>query len=198
MELQMKTKIERKPIRPVYPTPAGLVVSIDAKGKPNIITLGEIFNLSIRNPVWVGIAIHKARYSWSLIKEQGEFTVNMPTAAMVNKVQGCGSCSGRDGTDKFAKFNLTAQPSKYVKPPIIVECPVNLECKVVGFHTMGDHDLFIGEVILEHLDEDAANTNGDRDESKLDPLIWLGRGYYRLGEKVGEHRWQTDNGHTKS
>ena len=65
----MKSKVERKPRRPVYPTPAGLVVSIDAKGKPNIITLGEIFNLSIRNPVWVGIAVHKGRYSYDLIKE---------------------------------------------------------------------------------------------------------------------------------
>ena len=77
----MKNKIERKPRRPVYPTPAGLVVSIDAEGKPNIITLGEIFNLSIRNPVWVGIAIAEPRYSHDLIMKQGEFTVNMPTAA---------------------------------------------------------------------------------------------------------------------
>ena len=59
----MKNKVERRPKRPIYPTPAGLVVSVDVNGKPNIITLGEIFNLSIRNPVWVGIAIHKARYS---------------------------------------------------------------------------------------------------------------------------------------
>ena len=185
----MKSKVERKPRRPVYPTPAGLVVSIDAEGKPNIITLGEIFNLSIRNPVWVGIAVHKARYSYNLIKEQGEFTVNLPTATMVSEVRGCGSCSGRDGIDKFARFNLTPIPSKYVKPPIIAECPVNLECKVLGFHHVGDHDLFIGEVLLEHLDEDKVNVKGERDESKLDPLIWLGVGFYRLGEKIGEYRW---------
>jgi flavin reductase (DIM6/NTAB) family NADH-FMN oxidoreductase RutF len=185
----MKQKIERKPRRPVYPTPAGLVVSIDESGKPNIITLGEIFNLSIRNPVCVGIAIAEPRYSHELIKKQGEFTVNMPTTAILTAVQGCGRCSGRDGIDKFARFNLTAQPSKYVKPPIIAECPVNLECRVVGFYQVGDHDLFIGEVLLEHVDEDKVNSNGERDESKLDPLIWLGRGFYRLGEKVGEHKW---------
>jgi flavin reductase (DIM6/NTAB) family NADH-FMN oxidoreductase RutF len=187
--MQMKSKVERKPRRPVYPTPAGLVVSIDAKGKPNIITLGEIFNLSISNPVWVGIAVHKGRYSYDLIKNQGEFTVNLPTAPMVNQVRGCGSCSGRDGIDKFAKFGLTPLPSKYVKPPIIAECPVNLECRVVGFHHVGDHDLFIGEVLVEHVDEDKVNAKGERDESKLDPLIWLGVGFYRLGEKIGEFRW---------
>ena len=185
----MKNKVERAPHRPIYPTPAGLVVSVDAEGKPNIITLGEIFNLSIRNPVWVGIAVHKARYSYDLIKEQGEFTVNLPTAAIFGKVYGCGRSSGRDGIDKFKKFGLTPLPSKYVKPPIIAECPVNLECKVVGFHHVGDHDLFIGNVLVEHIDEDKVNSMGERDESKLDPLIWLGRGFYRLGERIGEHKW---------
>jgi flavin reductase (DIM6/NTAB) family NADH-FMN oxidoreductase RutF len=180
-------KRERKPRRPIYPTPAGLVVSVDAEGKPNIITLGEIFNLSIKNPVWVGIAVREANYSHHLIKEQGEFTVNLPTASMLSEVQGIGRCSGRDGIDKFAKFNLTPLPSKFIKPPIIAECPVNLECLVVGFHHAGDHDLFIGEVLLEHIDEDKADTDRERDESKLDPLIWLGSGFYRLGEKIGKH-----------
>jgi flavin reductase (DIM6/NTAB) family NADH-FMN oxidoreductase RutF len=187
--MQMNCKIERAPLRPIYPTPAGLVVSIDADGKPNIITLGEIFNLSIRNPVWVGIAVRKATYSHDLIKEQEEFTVNMPTAAMFGKVYGCGRSSGHDGIDKFKKFGLTPMPSKYIKPPIIAECPVNLECKVVGFHTVGDHDLFIGEVLLEHVDEDKVDSNCERDESKLDPLIWLGTGFYKLGEKIGEMKW---------
>ncbi|MGD0805606.1 MAG: flavin reductase family protein [Candidatus Bathyarchaeia archaeon] len=182
----MNNKVERKPLRPIYPTPAGLVVSVDAANKPNIITLGEIFNLSIRNPVWVGIAVRKATYSHDLIKEQGEFTVNLPTAEMFGKVYGCGRSSGRDGTDKFKKFNLTPLPSRYVKPPIIAECPVNLECKVVGLHIVGDHDLFIEEVLLEHVDEDKVNSKGERDESRLDTLVWLGVGFYRLGEKVGE------------
>lgn len=180
----MKSKVERKPLRPVYPTPAGLVVSVDAAGRPNIITLGEIFNLSIRNPVLVGIAVREATYSHDLIKEQGEFTVNLPTATMLKEVLGCGSCSGRNGIDKFSRFNLTPLPSKYVKPPIIAECPVNLECRVVGFHHVGDHDLFIGDVLLEHVDEDALNSKGERDEDKLNPLIWLGGGFWRLGEKI--------------
>ena len=184
----MNNKVERAPHRPIYPTPAGLVVSIDAKGKPNIITLGEIFNLSINNPVWVGIAVRESRYSWKLIKEQGEFTVNLPPTALLNAVRGIGVYSGRD-VDKFAKYNLTPLPSKHVKPPIIAECPVNLECKVVGFHHVGDHDLFIGEVLLEYIDEDKVNAKGERDESKLDPLIWLGVGFYKLGEKIGEMKW---------
>lgn len=180
----MEEKVERKPRRPIYPTPVGLVTSVDRNGKPNIITLGEIFNLSIREPVWVGIAIRDATYSHGLIKEQGEFVVNLPTADMLDKVLGCGSCSGRDGVDKFQKFGLTPVPAKYVKPPLIAECPVNLECKVVAFYNVGDHDLFVGEVLIEHIGKDALNAQGDPDMMKLDPLIMLPGGFWRIGEKV--------------
>jgi flavin reductase (DIM6/NTAB) family NADH-FMN oxidoreductase RutF len=180
----MKAKKERKPARPIYPTPAGLIASVDAQGKANIITLGEVFNLSIADPVWVGIAVREATYSHGLIREQGEFTVNLPTAAMLDQVLGCGSCSGRDGTDKFERFGLTPLPSKHVRPPLIAECPVNLECRVVGFHHVGDHDLFIGEVLLEHIDEDALDPEGRPDTAKLDPLIMLRGGFWRIGEKM--------------
>lgn len=180
----MKTKVERKPARPVYPTPAGLIASVDAEGKANILTVAEIFNLSIADPVWVGIAVREATYSHGLIKGQGEFTVNLPAAGMLRQVIGCGSLSGRDGIDKFEKFGLTALPSKHVKPPIIAECPVNLECKVVGVHRVGDHDLFMGEVLLEHIDEEALNEEGQPDTAKLDPLIMLRDGFWRVGERV--------------
>ncbi len=180
----MRAKVERKPARPVYPSPAGLIASIDPEGKANVLAVAEIFNLSIKDPVWVGISVREATYSHGLIKGQGEFTVNLPTAAMLKEVLGCGSCSGRDGTDKFEKFGLTALPSKHVRPPIIAECPVNLECRVVGFHHVGDHDLFIGEVLLEHIDEDALTEAGHPDTVKLDPLIMLRGGFWRIGEKV--------------
>jgi flavin reductase (DIM6/NTAB) family NADH-FMN oxidoreductase RutF len=173
--------------RPVYPTPAALIVSVDVAGKPNIITLGEVFNLSIANPVWVGISVRAATYSHGLIKAQGEFTVNQPTSKMGAAVLGCGACSGRDGTDKFAKFDLTPVASKVVKPPIVAECPMNLECRVVGFHHVGDHDLFIGEVVMEHVDEEALGADGKPDAEKLDPLILMPGGFWRLGEKL--ERW---------
>jgi len=180
----MSKKLERKPSRPIYPTPAGLVTSVNAAGKPNIITLGEIFNLSITDPVWVGISVREATYSHGLIRKQGEFTVNMPTASMIKQVLGCGSCSGRDGIDKFERFGLNPLPSKHVKPPIIAECPVNLECRVVGFHHVGDHDLFIGEVLLEHIDEDTLDASGKADTARLDPLIMLRGGFWKIGEKI--------------
>jgi flavin reductase (DIM6/NTAB) family NADH-FMN oxidoreductase RutF len=120
-------KIQIRPRRPVYPTPVGLITSIDMMGRPNIIALGEVFNLSIVQPVWVGIAVREATYSHRLIKEQSEFVVNLPTVDLMDQVLGCGRCSGRDGIDKFSAFSLTPHPAVHVKPPLIDECPVNLE-----------------------------------------------------------------------
>ena len=80
-----------KPFRPVHPSPAGLITSISAAGKPNIITLGEVFNVSIRSPVILGIAIAKPRYSHELISATREFVINLPTAAMLEAVDRCGT-----------------------------------------------------------------------------------------------------------
>lgn len=180
----MTQKVERTPARPVYPTPAGLIASIDADGNANVMAAAEIFNLSIGDPVWVGISIREATYTHGLVREQGEFTVNLPTADMLKQVLGCGSCSGRDGIDKFEKYGLTKLPSKHVEPPIIAECPVNLECRVVAFHNVGDHDLFVGEVLVEHVDEEAVNAEGQLDNDVLNPLLLMRGGFWRLGDKI--------------
>jgi flavin reductase (DIM6/NTAB) family NADH-FMN oxidoreductase RutF len=103
---------------------------------------------------------------------------------MIDAVLGCGACSGRDGTDKFARFGLTPTLSRRVKPPVIAECPINLECRVVGFHTVGDHDLFVGEVLMEHVAEHVLDTEGKPDAAKLDPLVLLRGGFWRIGDRV--------------
>jgi flavin reductase (DIM6/NTAB) family NADH-FMN oxidoreductase RutF len=175
-----------KPSRPVYPSPAGLVTSVSTEGRPNIITLGEIFNLSITSPVIVGIAIHKQRFSHSLISATREFVVNCPTARMVEIVDRVGSVSGRT-VDKFTAFNLTPVPADHVKPPLIAECPVNMECRVIGIQEIGDHDLFLGEVVAVHIVEDALDNQGQILVEKLDPLCYLHSEYWSLGVKLGRH-----------
>ena len=119
-------KTQIKPKRPIYPTPAALITSVDEIGNPNIITLGEVFNISITNPVIIGIAIRKATYSHSLISKTGEFVVNMPTVDIIDKVMVCGEVSGRS-VDKFEKTGLTPSPAVRVSPPLIAECLINLE-----------------------------------------------------------------------
>jgi flavin reductase (DIM6/NTAB) family NADH-FMN oxidoreductase RutF len=175
-----------EPFRPVYPSPAALVTAVDENGRANIITLGEVFNLSIAEPVIVGIAIAKARYTHELISRTGEFVVNLPPARLLEKVDRCGSVSGRQ-VDKFAAFGLTALAATRVRPPLIAECPVNLECRLLGIEEIGDHDLFKGEVLVEHVDEDVLDASGRVQVSKLDPLCYMMGEYWSAGRKLGHH-----------
>jgi len=180
-----KTRV-KTPFRPVYPSPAGLVVSVDASGKPNVMTAGEIFNIGLKSPCIIGIALRKATYTHGLIVESREFTVNLPTVAMLEQVDQCGAVSGRDGFDKFSAFGLTKMASDEVTSPIIEECPVNLECKMLNVTEVGDHDLFLGEVVAMHVDKDKLDAEEKVIISKVDGLVYAEWGYYRIGEGLGE------------
>ena len=180
-------KVQIHSPRPIYPSPAGLVTSVDAEGNPNIITLGEIYNLSIRQPVIVGIGITPARYSHQLIRESREFVVNLPRASMLDKVLMCGKVSGRGQTDKFRLAGLTPLPATMVKPPLIAECPINLECRLLGEpETIGDHDHFRGEVLLEHVDADLIDETGALKIDELDMLIFARWTFWRAGQQIGD------------
>jgi len=182
-----KTRIS-VPFRPVYPSPAGLIVSVDEHGNNNVMTAGEIFNIGLRNPTIIGIALRKAVYTHSLIIQSKEFTVNFPTASMVEKVDLAGTISGRGGLDKFREYGLTPVASTEVRPVIIGECPVNLECKLLNVMEVGDHDLMFGEVAAMHVDSDKVEFAGGRERmivEKLDVLAYAEEGYYSLGEKLG-------------
>ena len=168
--------------RPVFPSPAGLVTSVDAEGKPNIITLGEIFNLSIRDPVIVGIAIAPERYSHELISAQGEFVINLPTAELLPKVWQCGQVSGRN-VDKFETIGLTPLSASKVTPPLIAECPVNIECRVRKVEAIGDHDLFQGDVLAHHVSPELLNEGGQIDPAKLSTVI-MAHGFFGLGDTI--------------
>jgi len=175
-----------RPFRPVYPTPAGLITAADADGKANIITLGEVYNLSIATPVIVGVGIVKQRYTHRLISESGEFVVNFPTTQILAEVDRCGCVSGRQ-VDKFAAFGLTAVPATRVRPPLIAECPINLECRLIGIEAIGDHDLFRGEVLAQHADEDILDEAGKIRVEKLDPICYMLGEYWSLGAQLGRH-----------
>jgi flavin reductase (DIM6/NTAB) family NADH-FMN oxidoreductase RutF len=184
------SKVTIKPFRPIYPTPAALITSVAADGKPNIITLGEVFNISLRTPTIVGVAIRKATYSHGLISESGEYVVNLPTTQMLKAVDRCGTTTGRR-VDKFAEFGLTPASATVVRPPLIAECPVNLECKVIGIEVVGDHDLFKGEVVATHIDDTLLDEQGRVRPERLDVLCFMFnlnfRGeYWSLGRKLGD------------
>ena len=178
-----KVKIN-DPFRPVYPSPAGLVASVDSNKKPNVMTAGEVFNISLKDPCIIGIALRKATYTHGLICESKEFTVNFPTVAIIDKMDLVGTISGRDGLDKFKEYGLTPVMSDVVAAPIIEECPVNLECKLLNVSEVGDHDLFLGEVVAMHVDEDKLDDEGKVDIEKVDGFAFAEWAYYGLGKKI--------------
>jgi flavin reductase (DIM6/NTAB) family NADH-FMN oxidoreductase RutF len=181
----MPSKRELKPSAVVYPTPVALVTCVDEKGKPNIITLAAV-GILCGNPPQVGISIRPSRYSNRLIRKSREFVVNLPTVAIVEETDYCGVVSGRS-KDKFAETKLTPIEAKKVRPPLIKQCPVNLECRVKDILSLGSHDLFIGEVVSMHADEEVLDASSNIDFKKLCAITWnpISEEYYSLGESLG-------------
>jgi len=136
----------------LFPTTVVFATCVDREGKPNIITLGWVMKTS-KWPPMVAISVAPTRYSHKLIEDSGEFVLAIPTKEIVDKVHKCGRVSGRN-IDKFKTFGLTPLPAKKVKAPLIKECVANMECKVVAKMTTGDHTLFIGEVLVTHVNEE--------------------------------------------
>ncbi|MFQ5819906.1 MAG: flavin reductase family protein [Candidatus Heimdallarchaeota archaeon] len=167
----MPKKIMVTPFPAVVPSPA---VMVSCKGKekdskPNIITLAWV-GIVCSDPPTIGISIRPGRYSYSLIKESGEFVVNIPTEALLNEVDFCGMVSGKL-VDKFRKTKLTPVPSEKVAAPLIKECPVNMECKLTQIIAVGAHDLFLGEIVTVHIDE-AIMRNKGMDITKMTPIAY--------------------------
>ena len=176
-------KVQVRPNRPVYPTPAALITCADEDGKPNVLTLGETFNISVTRPVILGIAIRKSRYSHALISRTREYVVNLPTCAIREQVWFCGRTSGRD-VDKFGETGLTPVPASVVRAPLIAECPVNVECRVIGIQEIGDHDLFLGEAVAQHVNDDVLDDTGQIAVEKLDGFAFVLGEFWTLGQRL--------------
>lgn len=175
-------KVQRDTFRPVGPTPAGLITCISPDGKPNIITLGEVYMLALA-PLTIGISIRPSRYSHRLISETREFVVNLPTIEITAATDYCGVHSGAD-VDKFAETGLTPEPASIVKTPLIRECPVNIECRVRDILPMGSHDVFVGEALAVHVEDWALDENGQLDPVKARAIAFVGRSYWGVGPRV--------------
>jgi flavin reductase (DIM6/NTAB) family NADH-FMN oxidoreductase RutF len=134
---------KNKHIGLMYPRQIVLVTS-GSNENNNILPLVWTVILS-RNPPIVGISVAPSRYSHNLIKDHKEFTINIPTKKIIDKVMYCGQISGKN-INKFKKTTLTPLKGMNVKCPRIKECISHIECKVIDMHTYGDHTFFIGEV----------------------------------------------------
>jgi flavin reductase (DIM6/NTAB) family NADH-FMN oxidoreductase RutF len=177
-------KIERRPSTILLPVPAVLVTVADGK-KGNIVTIAWAGTVCSAPPM-VSVAIRGSRYSHELLECSREFVVNLPRASQVEQVDLCGSISGRD-EDKWVAAGLTPLPAAKVQAPLIAECPINLECVVRHELSLGAHDLFIGEIVAVHCDEEVIDARGRLKHGALDPLAYVDGDYWSMGEKVGTY-----------
>ncbi|MFQ6076313.1 MAG: flavin reductase family protein [Candidatus Bathyarchaeia archaeon] len=175
-------KVKKRPSALLYPPPACLVTSVDRDDHPNIITIGSCGSLCVRPPI-IGISIVPRQYSHGLIAACGEFVVNVPTTGLLRLVDYCGTVSGRD-VDKFRETGLTPVPADRVRPPLIEECPVNLECVLRERLDLGSHTLFLGEVVALHVDEDLLDEGGRIVNERADPIVVLLGEYWGLGGRL--------------
>lgn len=177
-------KRSKRPSTYLYPVPVVLVTC--GIEKPNIITLAWVGTVC-SDPPMVGIAVRPSRYSHGLIQESGEFVINVPGEDLLEAADRCGHVSGAD-VDKFSAFGLTTEPASVVKTPLIAECHVNMECKVVQTLSLGAHDLFLGEVVAVHVDEAVLDESGRRiDYGKAKPFVLTFAEYRGLGEPIGSY-----------
>ncbi|MBT3341566.1 MAG: flavin reductase family protein [Gemmatimonadetes bacterium] len=152
------------------PERVALVSSVDASGQGNLIAVGWAMRANMDPPVYaIGLG-HKS-LSCANIQVSGEFVFGIPGADLATQVLYCGTHTGRDG-DKFAATGLTPATAARVKAPLVAECLVNLECRVIATQEIGDHSIFFGEVCQAW--------ESDRDESRLLAVIGKDSGYERF------------------
>ncbi len=167
----------------LFPCPVVLVTSVDSNRKPNIITLAWS-GIVCSDPPTLGLGIRPSRYSYKLIEDSGQFVVNIPNKDILGEVDFCGMVSGRD-VDKFSETGLTPEPAETVQPPLIRECPVNIECVTKKKIPLGVHHLFLGEIVGVHVDEDILNDEGEIDFTRVAPFVYNDGEYWSLNQKIG-------------
>ena len=177
-------KLDFKPGNMLYPLPAVMVSVRDKEGKDNIITVAWTGTVCT-NPAMLYISVRPERYSYGLLKDSGEFVVNLTTEKLKKATDWCGVKSGRD-VDKWEAMHLTqGKASKLQYAPIIEECPVNIECTVTEVKELGSHHMFLAKVEAVQVGEEYLDKKGRLQLGKAGLLAYSHGEYLGLGKKIG-------------
>lgn len=160
------------------------MVSCGTMEKSNIITVAWTGIINT-NPAMVYISVRPSRYSYDLIKEQGEFIINLTTKELARATDWCGVKTGAK-VDKFKEMKLHKEKAKFVKCPMIKESPVSVECKVKEIKDLGSHHMFIAEALAINSDEKYIDEKGAFDISKCNLIAYSNGNYYQMGKKIGK------------
>ena len=175
-------KTSWKPGNMIYPLPAVMVTCRD-KGQDNIITIAWTGTICT-NPPMTYISVRPERHSYEMIKNSGEFVINLTTKQLTRATDFCGVRSGRD-VDKFKEARLTKEEAQVVDAPIIAESPVNIECRVREKVALGSHTMFIADVVHVTVDDSYMDERGTFHLEKAAPIVYSHGTYFGLGESLG-------------
>lgn len=178
-----KDKVIWKPGTMLYPLPAVMVSCGSKKEEYNIITISWTGTVC-SDPAMLSISVRPERYSYEIIKKNGEFVVNLTTKRDVRALDFCGVKSGRE-VDKFKKMGLTSVKGEKVSAPIIKESPVNIECQLERIEKLGTHDLFIARVVCVQADKKYLDQKGAFNLKKAELICYSHGKYYQLGKEIG-------------
>lgn len=176
------------------PVPPALI-SCGTLQKPNVMTAAWT-GIICTEPTLVYVSIRPSRLSNELIRQTGEFVINVPTVELAKAVDLCGVKSGRD-IDKFKLAGLTAEKCSVVSAPQVAQAPISLECKVKEITSFGTHDMFLAEVVAVDADDKYLDGQNALRLDKAGLLAYAHGFYYALGKKIGKFGWSVEKKSTK-
>ncbi len=168
---------------------------------PVMVSCGDMEKSNIITVAWTGIintippktyiSVRPSRHSYGMIKESGEFVLNLTPSSLVKTADYCGIYTGAK-VDKFAKCNLTKEKASKVSCPLIGESPLSLECKVIEVIPLGTHDMFLADIVATDVDEALIDKNGRLDLSRAHLAAFAHGEYFELGKKIGQFGFSTN------
>lgn len=159
-----------------------------------MVSCGDMENSNILTVAWTGIintippktyiSVRPKRHSYDIIKNSGEFTINLTSESLVTAADFCGMYTGRK-VDKFSRCALTKEEGSENKCPMIAQSPVSIECKVTDIVPLGTHDMFIADIVAVHVDESLLDSSGKLRMERARLSAYAHGEYYALGKKLG-------------
>ena len=178
------SKIQWKGSTLLAPVPAALV-SCGTMENPNALTVAWT-GITCSDPPMTYISVRPERYSYEIIKNSGEFVINLTTGAMARATDFCEDLwVASPPSDKLAAAGLTAEPAYEVSAPVIAQSPLSLECKVRQIIPLGSHDMFLAEIVAVDVEEKLLDEAGKLRLEKAGLMAYSHGEYFAMGKKIG-------------
>jgi len=182
--MQTKTSLGAKTL--LFPTPACVVGTYDAAGKPNVMTAAWT-GICCSRPPCVYVSLRRATYTYAAIEARKAYTLSVPSEEHIEAVDYFGIATGAE-EDKLERTGLTAVRSELVDAPYVQEFSVVLECRLVHTQELGLHTLFVGEILDVKGDPAVIGEGGRLEIEKIRPVIYdpARNRYFKVGEYLAK------------